>query len=132
MPAAEGKGPAMPRLGRRAALAALWRGVRGVRGGPALGARVSALPRLLGATLTGRYDGKGRVAAMLLALLYIISPIDLVPEAFFAFFGLVDDGFIAIWLAGALLSETERFLVWESRRAQVIDGEVGAGSRRRP
>src|SRR5512142_1216216 len=109
----------MPKLGRRAALATLWRLVRGTRGGPPLGMRLRALPRMLRATVTGRYDGKGRVLAMVLAILYIISPIDLIPEAFFAFFGLADDAFIAVWLAGALLSETERFLVWEHRRAQV-------------
>src|SRR5262245_26097707 len=106
----------MPKLARKAAFTALWTIMRGVRGGPQLGARLAALPRMLGATLTGRYDGKGRVFGMLLAGLYIVSPIDLIPEAFFAFFGLADDAFIAIWLAGALLSETERFLVWERRR----------------
>lgn len=107
----------MPKLGRRAAFAALWRVVRRARGGPSLGTRLSTLPRMLRATLTGRYDGKGRVAGMILALLYIVSPIDLVPEAFLSVFGLVDDSFVVVWLAGALLSETERFLVWEGRRA---------------
>jgi uncharacterized membrane protein YkvA (DUF1232 family) len=115
----------MAKLGRKAAFATLWTIVRGVRGGPPLGTRLSALPRMLGATFTGRYDGKGRVLGMLLAVLYIISPIDVIPEAFFAFFGLADDAFIAVWLAGALLSETERFLVWERRRARIIDGQLG-------
>jgi uncharacterized membrane protein YkvA (DUF1232 family) len=120
----------MPRLGRKAAFGALWTVLRGARGGPTLGTRLSALPRMLRATFTGRYDGKGRVAAMLLAVLYVVSPIDLIPEAFFAFFGLADDAFVAVWLAGALLSETERFLVWERRRTQVIDGQFGEGRRR--
>jgi hypothetical protein len=31
---------------------------------------------------------------------------------------------VAGWLAGALLSETERFLEWERRRATVIPGKV--------
>jgi uncharacterized membrane protein YkvA (DUF1232 family) len=112
----------MARLGRKAAFTTLWTVLRGVRGGPPLGARLGALPRMLGATLTGRYDAKSRVVGMLLALLYIVSPVDLIPEAFLAFFGLADDAFIAVWLAGALLSETERFLVWEQRRVRVIDG----------
>jgi uncharacterized membrane protein YkvA (DUF1232 family) len=106
----------MPKLGRKAALTTLWTIVRGVRGGPPLGMRLSALPRMIGATFTGRYDGKGRIVGMVLAALYIISPVDLVPEAFLAFLGLADDAFIAVWLAGAVLSETERFLVWERRR----------------
>ncbi|HKT04101.1 MAG TPA: YkvA family protein [Rugosimonospora sp.] len=113
----------MPKLGRKAAFLTLWSVVRGIRGGPPLGMRLSAVPRMLGATITGRYDGKGRLFGMVLALIYIISPIDLIPEAFFAFFGLADDAFVAVWLAGALLSETERFLVWEGRRAaaRVVD-----------
>ncbi|GAA5195271.1 hypothetical protein GCM10023322_61630 [Rugosimonospora acidiphila] len=107
----------MARLGRKAALTALWAALRSShRGGPTLWQRLIALPRLLGATLTGRYDGKWRVFSMALAGLYIVSPVDLVPELFFSFFGLVDDSFVAVWLAGALLSETERFLVWEHRR----------------
>jgi uncharacterized membrane protein YkvA (DUF1232 family) len=114
----------MPKLGRKAALTTLWTVLRGVRGGPPLNVRLGALPRMLGATLTGRYDGKGRVAGMLLTLLYIVSPIDLIPEALLAFFGLVDDAFVTVWLAGALLSETERFLVWERdrRRVQMLGG----------
>jgi len=117
-------GRQMPKLGRKAALATLWAVIRGVRGGPSLGVRLSAVPRLLGATVTGRYDGKGRVLGIVLAALYIISPIDLIPEAFFAFFGLADDAFVAVWLAGALLSETERFLVWEGRRAGLAGGAL--------
>jgi uncharacterized membrane protein YkvA (DUF1232 family) len=113
----------MPRLGRKAAFTALWRIMAGTKGGPPLGMRLSAFPRMLGAAFTGRYDGKSRIFAMVLALLYIVSPIDLIPEIVFSVFGLVDDGFIAVWLAGAVLSETERFLVWEQSRRPTIDGE---------
>jgi uncharacterized membrane protein YkvA (DUF1232 family) len=116
----------MARIGRQAALAALWKTLT-ARGGHSLTQRLGAVPRLLKATLTGRYDGKGRLAAMVLALLYIISPIDLVPEAFFLAFGLADDAFVAVWLAGAVLAETERFLTWERRRAATIDGEYIRG-----
>jgi uncharacterized membrane protein YkvA (DUF1232 family) len=112
----------MPKLGRKTAVTTLWTLMRGVRGGPPLGMRLSALPRMIRATFSGRYDGKGRVLGIFLALLYIISPIDLIPEAFFAFFGLADDAFIAVWLAGAVLSETERFLVWERRREASLSG----------
>jgi uncharacterized membrane protein YkvA (DUF1232 family) len=118
-------GSDMPKLGRKAAFAALWTVLRGARGGPSLGMRLSALPRMLGATLRGRYDGKGRVFAMILAALYIVSPVDFIPEMFLAFFGLADDAFIAVWLAGSLLSETERFLVWERRRAEHLTVDAG-------
>jgi len=114
----------MARLGRKAALTALWTAVTASRrGGPSLGRRLAAIPRMIAAILTGRYDGKARLAGMALAAAYIISPIDLVPEAFLLFLGLVDDAAVAVWLAGALLSETERFLEWEER-ARVIPGRA--------
>jgi uncharacterized membrane protein YkvA (DUF1232 family) len=85
---------------------------------------MAALPRMFLATLTGRYDGKARLAAMLFAAAYIASPIDLVPEAFLLVLGLVDDAAVVVWLAGAVLAETERFLEWEQRRARVVHGHV--------
>ncbi|MBO0870906.1 MAG: DUF1232 domain-containing protein [Micromonosporaceae bacterium] len=110
----------MPRLGRKAAFSTLWTIMRGTRGGPPLGRRLAALPRMIWATLTGRYDGRARLAAMVLAAAYIVSPVDLVPEAVLLWFGLVDDAFVAVWLAGAVLAETERFLLWERERTRVI------------
>jgi uncharacterized membrane protein YkvA (DUF1232 family) len=111
----------MARLGRRAALTALWSAIRAShRGGPSLGQRIGSLPRLLGATVSGRYDGKARVFAMVLAGCYILSPIDLFPEALFSVFGLIDDSFVAVWLAGAVLSETDRFMIWERQRERTI------------
>jgi hypothetical protein len=38
--------------------------------------------------------------------------------------GLVDDAAVAVYFAGALLDETERFLEWERQRANVVPGEV--------
>jgi uncharacterized membrane protein YkvA (DUF1232 family) len=117
----------MARLGRKAALTALWTALTASRrGGPTLGRRIAAIPRMTWAIVTGRYDGKARLAAMALAGAYIISPVDLVPEAFLLWFGLVDDAAVAVWLAGAVLSETERFLIWERERARVIPGRVRA------
>jgi uncharacterized membrane protein YkvA (DUF1232 family) len=96
-------------------------------GTPGLGKRLAALPRMIKASLTGEYDGGARLFAMAAAGIYIVSPIDLVPEAFLFVLGLVDDVVIAGWLAGALLAETERFLEWERRRAAVIPGKVVKG-----
>lgn len=89
------------------------------RGGASLPRRIGALPRLFRARARGQYDGLtwGRLAAMLVALVYVVSPIDLVPEAFLLMFGLADDGVAVLWLAGALLDEGERFLSWERSRA---------------
>lgn len=110
---------------RAAAFAALARALTsGVRGGPGLGKRLAALPRMIAATLRGEYDGGLRLALMTAATAYIVSPIDLVPEAFLAVLGLADDALMITWLAGSVLSETERFLEWEARRAAVIPGHV--------
>jgi uncharacterized membrane protein YkvA (DUF1232 family) len=125
----------MARLGRRAALAALWKALVSGRSGPSLGKRLAAIPRMIGAILTGRYDGKARLFGMALVSAYIVSPIDLIPEGVlipllgpFGLVGLLDDSAAAIWLAGAVLSETERFLAWERERARVIPGTARPGA----
>ena len=113
------------RLRRRAAMSALMRTFK--PGTPGLGRRVGAIPRLIRASMRGEYDGGARLAMMLMAGAYIVSPIDAIPEAFTFVFGLVDDAFVATWFAGALMSETERFLEWERRRDSVVPGHVVGG-----
>ncbi len=110
-------------LRRRNGFTALGRALF-AKGGPGLGRRLGALPRLLGARFRGQYRDLswGRLVALGIGAVYIISPIDLVPEAFFLAFGLVDDGVVLAWLAGGLLDEAERFLDWEKRAAPKVDG----------
>jgi uncharacterized membrane protein YkvA (DUF1232 family) len=93
-------------------------------GTPGLGRRLGALPRMTRAIFRGEYDGGTRLGLMGLAVLYILSPVDIVPELVFSVFGLVDDAAMVVWFAGAVLDETERFLEWERRRAHVIPGET--------
>lgn len=78
------------------------------------------------ATLRGAYTGldRTRLGFFALAVAYIISPVDFMPEAALWFIGVVDDIGVAMWLAGALLVETDRFLAWEIERARVVPGEV--------
>lgn len=112
-------------LRRRNALIAFARAFR--PGTPGVGRRLGAIPRLVGASLSGRYDGKWRLFLMVLAGLYIISPFDFIPD-FILPFGLIDDAFVATWLAGAVLGETERFLNWETAagaRPTVVQGRRG-------
>lgn len=104
-------------LKRAAAFTALARALSsGSRGGPSLGQRLGALPRMMRASAKGEYDGGMRIALMAAATAYVVSPIDAVPEAFLWVFGLVDDAVAVTWLAGSILSETERFLEWERTR----------------
>ena len=71
-------------------------------------------PHDQGDASTGSTTGVGGWCSWPAAALYIVSPIDAVPEAIFLVVGLIDDAFVATWLTGALLSETERFLEWET------------------
>jgi uncharacterized membrane protein YkvA (DUF1232 family) len=108
-------------LKRTAAFTALARALTsGARGGPSLSKRMLALPRMVKATAKGEYDGGMRVLLMAAATAYVVSPIDAIPEALFLVFGLIDDAAMIAWLAGAVLSETGRFLEWEKQRDRVV------------
>ena len=108
-------------LKRTAAFTALAKALTsGARGGPSLSQRLLALPRMVKATAKGEYDGGMRVLLMAAATAYVVSPIDAIPEALFLVFGLVDDAAMIAWLAGAVLSETGRFLEWEKQRDRVV------------
>lgn len=107
----------------------LVRALRGaVRAGePGLGERLRSVPRLVRQTLSGQYGGttRGRLAALAAALLYILSPVDLVPDVLLPF-GLVDDAVVLTWVVGRLLGETDAFLRWERAKAP---GEAGSDRR---
>jgi uncharacterized membrane protein YkvA (DUF1232 family) len=78
---------------------------------------------MLGGAVTGRYPAlsRGRLGLIALGLAYLVSPIDLLPEVFLPLIGFADDGVIALWLGGAFLAETERFLEWERQQPAVVD-----------
>lgn len=109
-------------LRRRMAMSALVRMFR--PGTPGLGRRLLAVPRMIRATMRGEYDGGGRLMLLALSAVYIVSPVDAVPELVLMVLGLIDDAAVAVYFAGALLDETERFLAWEQARDRVIDGDV--------
>jgi uncharacterized membrane protein YkvA (DUF1232 family) len=99
---------------RTAAFTALWRALTAAhRGGPKLAERIGSLPRLAWASLRGEYDGSARLMMMGLATLYIVSPIDAVPEILLGPLGLLDDGIVVAWVVGTFLAETDRFIAWE-------------------
>ncbi len=95
-------------------------------GTPGLGARLTSLPRLVRATLRGEYAGttRARLLTLVAALLYIVSPIDLVPELLLPILGLGDDALVIGWVAAALINETESFLTWERDRDRTVQGHV--------
>lgn len=117
----------MRKSNRAAAGAAAWQTANeNVRPGkPSLWERAGALPRMLGARLRGRYTEVPvtRLLLFAVAVLYIVSPIDLVPEIFIPVLGLADDVGVAVWLTRSVLTETERYLTWE-RHGPYVQGHV--------
>jgi uncharacterized membrane protein YkvA (DUF1232 family) len=95
-------------------------------GTPGIGARLTSLPRLFRATIRGEYLGMSRLRLVFIvgALLYLISPIDLVPVVFLPLIGLGGDALIISWIAASLINETESFLRWESDRDHVVRGYI--------
>jgi len=84
-------------------------------GSASMGERLGSIPRLVRATVRGEYRGTttSRLFLMAAAVAYVVSPFDLVPEAFLTIFGLADDAVVVSWVAAALVNETESFLAWE-------------------
>jgi uncharacterized membrane protein YkvA (DUF1232 family) len=78
---------------------------------------------MLGGAVSGRYPAlsRGRLGLIALALAYLVSPVDLLPEVVVPLLGFADDGVVALWLGGAFLAETERFLAWEREQPAVVD-----------
>jgi uncharacterized membrane protein YkvA (DUF1232 family) len=111
--------------GRVAALRVLLETFRG-NGPYGLAQRLGALPRLVLAVLRGGYRDldRSRAVGVVVGLLYVVSPVDLVPEALLGVFGLADDALVAAWLAGSVLREVDHFLDWERARDRVVQGSV--------
>lgn len=64
----------------------------------------------------------------LLGFLYILSPIDLLPEIVIPVLGLADDFAVLALVIPKLLKEVDKFLLWEAgaslNNAKIIDAEV--------
>lgn len=95
-------------------------------GTPGVGTRLASLPRLVWATVKGDYAGTSRRRLLLVvgALLYVVSPVDLVPELALPLLGLGDDALVISWIAAALINDTESFLGWERDRDRTVRGDV--------
>lgn len=75
--------------------------------------------------MTKRYNGVegSKLLMMLAAVGYIVSPVDLMPEAMMFIAGLGDDALVAGWLAVTIVNATDDFLDWE-RNGDAIPGQV--------
>jgi uncharacterized membrane protein YkvA (DUF1232 family) len=118
----------MASIRRTAALRALWVALRAAHkpGVPGVKERLAAVPRMVRLGLTGRYPflDKRRLGLVVLGLVYLVSPLDFIPEMIMPLIGLGDDALVMTWLLGSLLAEAGDFLEWERGRARTVVGEV--------
>jgi uncharacterized membrane protein YkvA (DUF1232 family) len=84
--------------------------------------RARALPRLLRAARRGEYPGlpTSRMALWGLAVVYLVSPIDVLPELL-PILGVADDAGVAVWLLTSVSTATGLYLRHE--RDQLPDRE---------
>ncbi|WP_237106853.1 YkvA family protein [Nonomuraea sp. MG754425] len=103
-------------MAKAARTAAAWRTYREVTkpGSPKLMARVRAVPRMVGAVLRGDYAGmgKGKLGLLGLGVVYLVSPIDVIPD-FLMVIGVADDFGVFLWMIGTLLGESGRYVQHE-------------------
>lgn len=94
-------------------------------GSPGLWTRVRALPRMLRAAFRGEYKGMGKpkLGLLVFGLIYILSPLDAVPE-FLPFIGVADDLGVAMWMFATLVAASGDFVDWERGRPGVVPGSV--------
>lgn len=81
---------------------------------PEFGSKVSSLFRMSKMALNGEYAGvpKAKVILGSLAIVYLLSPIDIIPDAL-PFLGFVDEAALLLWLVRNAADEVERFEQWE-------------------
>ena len=97
-------------------------------GAPSLSSRLQAVPRLVRATIAGEYAGttRGRLGMLAAAAAYIVSPVDLVPEALLPVVGAADDAVVIAWAIRTLFEETDRFLAWEAGQGRRRASRTGS------
>lgn len=89
-------------------------------GAPGLARRLVATPRMVAAVLGRRYPGLSRrrlAAFSLLAALYVLSPIDAIPDVI-PVLGWTDDSAVVLWFVTGLVRESGRYVEWERQYRQ--------------
>ncbi|MEU9888530.1 YkvA family protein [Sphaerisporangium sp. NPDC051011] len=117
----KGRGSSVGGAGRAAAAYRVYQEVS-QPGSPGLMARIKALPKMISRAVRGEYRdlGRNKLLLMGLAIGYIISPVDLIPD-FLPIIGVTDDFGVFLWLVGSLLVESGRYVDWERKK---VTGEV--------
>lgn len=115
----------VPTPRQMAAAAAVGRAVRNgsAPGTPGVLERIRLIPAMLADSFAGRFPmlSRTRLAVLLLGVLYIVSPIDLVPESALLLLGLTDDVLVAGWLAATTLDAAGEYAMWRKTAAVPVD-----------
>lgn len=82
--------------------------------------KIPAIFRMLKAWTTGQYRVNGiDMLLPVIGLIYVISPIDFLPE-FIPFIGALDDLAVLTFLIPKLIKEVDKFLLWEGLQKEGI------------
>lgn len=78
--------------------------------------RLKALPRLWRTWRSGKYPElpRSQVVMWAVALVYLVSPIDVLPE-FLPLIGVTDDAGVLVWLLSSLSVASGSYLRWEKK-----------------
>ncbi|BDS12460.1 YkvA family protein [Aureispira anguillae] len=81
--------------------------------------KIELLTRMIRAYVKGEYKGisKTNIALSLAAIIYFVSPIDLIPDFLAA--GLLDDLALLTWVYNNFTHEIEEFLLWEDEHKMI-------------
>ncbi|XVQ10816.1 YkvA family protein [Spirillospora sp. CA-255316] len=93
---------------------------------PGMGERVRAVPRMVKAAVRGDYKGLSykTLGLMAVGLVYILSPLDAVPDILVPL-GLADDAGVALWMAAVLVRSAGDYVKWErGGRPKVVVGDI--------
>lgn len=84
------------------------------RRGGALLRDLQLLVRLLKASVSGAYTGLSvhKLVTIVAAILYLISPLDVIPD-FIPVVGYVDDAAVIAWVLKSIAEELKDFKIWE-------------------
>ena len=78
--------------------------------------KAKILFRLIGSTLIGKYKpNKWNLILGFLSIVYIISPLDFIPEIAIGPIGLIDDAAILVFAYSRINKEIKNFLQWENQ-----------------
>jgi uncharacterized membrane protein YkvA (DUF1232 family) len=88
-----------------------------------------SLVRMVRAAVSGRYRRLPRrsLVAVVAGLLYLLDPLDAIPDLL-PLIGLLDDAAVLAWVVGRVRRDLDEFLAWEAAEGPVIDVEPVANA----